>query len=57
LLSEPNTGILIPAGIWAEQHYLAKNSVLTVICNQAYDEFDYIREYSEFLIYRKSLIS
>lgn len=46
-------GIMVPAGIWAEQICLDKNSVIMVFCDQPYDENDYIRNYSDFLKFKK----
>jgi dTDP-4-dehydrorhamnose 3,5-epimerase-like enzyme len=54
LLNKPNLGLLISPGVWAEQKYLKENSVLTVLCDQFYDEDDYVRSYSEFLSIFKS---
>jgi dTDP-4-dehydrorhamnose 3,5-epimerase-like enzyme len=48
-------GLLIPPGIWSEQLYLTENTVLTVLCDRVYEAEDYIREYSIFLKFRKSL--
>jgi dTDP-4-dehydrorhamnose 3,5-epimerase-like enzyme len=52
-LDHPSKGLLIPCGIWAEQTYLKPDSVLTVLCDKPYDASDYIRDYSDFLNYRK----
>jgi dTDP-4-dehydrorhamnose 3,5-epimerase-like enzyme len=54
LLDSPETGLLIPPGIWAEQDYKEARSVLTVLCDRPYDESDYIRNYDDFLLYRKT---
>lgn len=48
-------GILVPAGVWAEQKCLESNSVIIVFCDQSYDEFDYLHDYDEFLKYKKNL--
>jgi dTDP-4-dehydrorhamnose 3,5-epimerase-like enzyme len=53
ILDRPDMGLLIPSGIWAQQNYLVDNSVLTVFCDKSYDSFDYIRNYEEYLAYRK----
>ena len=42
-------GILVPNGVWAEQHYLEDNTMILVLCDQTYDELDYIRDYTDFL--------
>ena len=49
ILNHPNIALLIPPGIWAQQKYTLENSILTVLCDRAYETEDYIREYSEFL--------
>ncbi len=54
VLDHPNIGLLIPAGIWAQQTYKVFGSILTVLCDQPYDENDYIRDYEEFKNYRKA---
>jgi len=52
VLYAENDGVLVPSGIWAQQTYLEDCSVLLVICDQAYDENDYIRDHDEFLIWK-----
>ncbi len=53
-LDHPNTGLLIPPGIWSQQTYLGKGAALTVLCDRKYEAEDYIREYDKFLSYRRS---
>jgi|TARA_B110001450_G_scaffold218812_1_gene213466 dTDP-4-dehydrorhamnose 3,5-epimerase-like enzyme len=55
-LGEPNQGLLIPPGIWASQTYNDSNSILVVLCDQPFSETDYMRDYDEYLRYRKNLI-
>jgi UDP-2-acetamido-3-amino-2,3-dideoxy-glucuronate N-acetyltransferase len=55
-LNHPNIGLYIPSGIWAEQRYKTKDAALTVLCDRGYEPEDYIREYSEFLVYRQELV-
>lgn len=55
VLESPSQGLLIPAGIWAQQTYKQEHSVLTVLCDRGYEEEDYIRDYSEFSDYRKGI--
>ena len=45
-------GILVPAGVWAEQLCLENSSVIIVFCDQPYDKSDYLRDYKEFLNWR-----
>lgn len=52
VLDTPERGLLIPAGIWAQQLYQTDGAVLTVLCDKSYDEADYLRNYSQFKIYR-----
>lgn len=53
-LDHPNTGLLIPPGIWSQQTYLGKGAALTVLCDRKYEAEDYIREYDKFLSFRRS---
>ena len=52
VLENASEGLLIPSSLWAEQIYEA-SSILMVLTDQPYDEKDYIRNYQEFLEYRK----
>lgn len=49
LLKEKNVGLFMPTMIWSEQEYLSKDTVLLVLCDDAYDENEYIRDYNSFL--------
>ena len=51
LLDKANYGLLIPPGIWAEQKSIKEDTVLTVLCDRAFDEDDYIRDFNEFVKY------
>jgi dTDP-4-dehydrorhamnose 3,5-epimerase-like enzyme len=51
ILDKPNSGLLISPKIWSEQKYIKANTILTVLCDQPFDENDYIRDYDEFLKY------
>jgi len=53
LLSSESKAFLVPCGIWAEQDYLQDNSVIIVFCDQSFDENDYIRDYNEYLEWKK----
>ncbi len=54
ILNTAAEGLLIPPSIWAEQEY-EPNTILMVLTSHLYDESDYIREYDQFLQYRKNL--
>ena len=48
LLDNPNYGLLVPPGIWAEQRYVENNTAMTVICDRLYEAEDYISDYELF---------
>ena len=52
MLEHPNMGLLIPAGIWAQQTYVLPNTILTVLCDRLYEASDYIRDYEDFKLFR-----
>lgn len=54
ILNTPAQGLLIPCGIWAEQKY-ESHTILMVLADMPYDEDDYLRDYQEFLDFRKKL--
>lgn len=47
-------GLYIPKGIWRVLDNFSTNSVALVISSTNYDESDYIRDYDEFLAYKKN---
>ena len=49
-LNSPNIGLFIPPGIWSQQSY-KESSAATVLCDQKYNEAEYIRIYDEFVDY------
>ena len=51
VLAGPARGLFVPAGIWAEQDYSARSTLL-VLCDRAYEASDYIRGYDRFLRFR-----
>tara|TARA_R110000824_G_scaffold192331_5_gene374415 strand:- start:1168 stop:1566 length:399 start_codon:yes stop_codon:yes gene_type:complete len=54
ILDSPTKGVIIPAGIWAEQIYVEEDTILLVLCDHLYFEEDYIRDYKEFLKWKES---
>ena len=46
-------GVLVPQGVWAEQRYLEDKTMILVLCDQPYEEADYIRNYEEFLHWKR----
>lgn len=53
LLDRPNLALKIPNHIWAEQNSESDNTVLVVACDLPFDENDYLRNYDDFLEFRK----
>jgi dTDP-4-dehydrorhamnose 3,5-epimerase-like enzyme len=51
LLKNNLQSILIPPGIWSTQNY-SQYSRLLVLCDQLYDENDYIRSWNDFLEFK-----
>ena len=49
VLSNPAIGLKIPPLTWSSQSYHTDESILMVLCDNKYDESDYIRSYSEYL--------
>jgi dTDP-4-dehydrorhamnose 3,5-epimerase-like enzyme len=52
-LNKPNMGLLIPTGIWRELQNFSSGAVCLVIASDVFDEADYIRNYDEFLSFKK----
>lgn len=54
-LNRPYQGLYIKPGIWRELYDFSSGSVCLVLASDKYDETDYIRDYQEFLNYRKCI--
>lgn len=54
VLHAPEEVLDIPCGIWAEQVYIYQDSYLMVLCDLPFDEADYIRDYAQFIEFRKA---
>lgn len=52
-LNRPYQGLLIVPGIWRELDDFSSGSVCLVLASLKYDELDYIRDYNDFLNYKK----
>lgn len=52
-LNRPYFGLLVPPGIWAAEQEFSSGSVCLVLTDAKYDAADYIRDYEEFLEYKK----
>ena len=53
-LNNPYEGLFIPPLIWSKQKYLSKESILVVLSDYKYDENGYIRDYSNFMLFKKN---
>ena len=52
-LNSPDIGLHILPGIWASEVNFSSGAICLVLASHEYDESDYIRDYNEFLEYRK----
>ncbi len=52
-LNRPYQGLYVVPGIWRELEDFSSGSVCLVLASEKYDEADYIRDYNDFLIYKK----
>ncbi len=53
LLNRPYRGLHIPPGIWAAEQGFSSGSICLVLASEVYCEDDYIRDYNEFIEYKK----
>jgi hypothetical protein len=53
LLNQPDKGLHIPPGIWASEVNFSGGGICLVLASHEYDEADYIRNYQEYLKYKK----
>jgi UDP-2-acetamido-3-amino-2,3-dideoxy-glucuronate N-acetyltransferase len=53
-LSDPTLGIHIQPGIWAIQYKYSQDAVLLVFASLPYDPEDYIRDYNQFLSWKRA---
>lgn len=53
ILSNATTGLYIRPGIWGIQYKYSDDAMLLVLASHPYDASDYIRDYDEFLAWKK----
>lgn len=53
ILDKPWKGLLIPSGLWRDLENFSGGAVLMCLASEKYDAADYIRNYDEFLEYKK----
>jgi hypothetical protein len=46
-------GLLVPSGLWRQMQDFSTNSLALVLSSTKYNADDYIRDYNDFLIFRK----
>ncbi len=54
-LSGSDKGLHLPAMVWATQYKYSADAALLVLASEAYDASDYIRDYSDYLEYKRKL--
>ena len=54
-LNRPNLALHIVPGLWRELDGFSSGSICMVLASMQYEENDYIREYQEYLDFRKSV--
>ena len=55
-LSDPRTGLFMQAGIWGVQYKYSADAVMLVLASHPYEADDYIRDYNEFLSWKKEQV-
>jgi hypothetical protein len=50
-LNKPNFGLLLTPGIWRELENFSSGAICLVLASTKYNEADYIRDYSDFVIW------
>lgn len=53
-LNRSNVGVYMPAGLWRELDNFSSGSVCLVLASLEYSEGDYIRDYEDFIKYKKN---
>ena len=54
VLDSPSMGLHLPAGCWGEQFSHSPDCILLVLASLPYENADYIRDYGEFLAWKKT---
>lgn len=52
-LSRPYVGLYLPPGLWRELNNFSSGAICLVLASEIYSEEDYIRDYEEFINYKK----
>ncbi len=51
MLNRPYYGLHVPPGIWTAEKGFSSGAICLVLTSHKYNEFDYIRDYNEYLSY------
>ena len=54
VLDRANKALFVPPSIWATESYRIENSILSVLCDRGYEADDYLRNYDQFLTWRRN---
>jgi dTDP-4-dehydrorhamnose 3,5-epimerase-like enzyme len=52
-MDKPSKGVILQEMIWREMYDFSEDCVLMVLASELYDENDYIRDYSDYLLLKK----
>tara|TARA_R110000824_G_scaffold232511_1_gene420578 strand:+ start:17397 stop:17813 length:417 start_codon:yes stop_codon:yes gene_type:complete len=53
ILDAPSKAVYVPNGIWGEEEYLTEGATLLIYCSTKFNKSDYIRDFDEFVKWRK----
>ncbi len=55
LLNHPSKALLLPEGVWEELRNFSSGAIALVLASTPYQPDDYIRDYEQFIKYKKEL--
>lgn len=53
MLRQPDEGLLVPPGLWRDLRNFSGGGVCMVLASDVYNESDYLRNYNQFLKFKK----
>ncbi|MCB0496605.1 MAG: WxcM-like domain-containing protein, partial [Cyclobacteriaceae bacterium] len=53
-LNQPYIGLYLPPGLWRELDNFSSGSICLVLASETYSEEDYLRDFDDFVHYKKS---
>lgn len=53
-LNRPDYGLMVVPGIWRELLEFSSGAICLVMASETYTEFDYIRDYKDFIAYKNA---